>query len=211
MATPPPPPPPVETLRTTLRDGTHVLVRRVTPADKPVLREAFTRLSDQSRYRRFMQPVRELSEQQLDYLTKIDQTSHLAWIAVDPASPEHSGLGVVRCIRSAKDPTVAEVAVTVVDSHQGKGLGSLLLGVITRAAVQQDIKTFVAHVLAENAPMLNLFTAWGSTVTLDDAGVLAVRMPLPTRVEDLPHSPAGRVFHEVARGFGHKPGHPRSR
>jgi len=192
---------PTETLSTTLRDGTPVLVRPVTPADKPVLREAFTRLSDQSRYRRFMQPVRELTEQQLDYLTKIDQTSHLAWIAVDPSSAEHSGLGVARCIRSSKDPTVAEVAVTVVDAHQGKGLGSLLLGVITRAAVHQGIKTFVAHVLAENAPMLNLFTALGSTVTVEDAGVLAVRMPLPTRVEDLPRSPTGRAFREVARAF----------
>lgn len=196
---------PVETLQTTLRDGTEILVRPVTPADKPVLREAFTRLSEQSRYRRFMRPVRELTEEQLDYLTKIDHTTHMAWIAVDPASAEHPGLGVARCIRSAKDPTVAEVAVTVVDSHQGRGLGTLLLGVITRAAVQQGVTTFVAHVLAENAPMLNLFTALGSTVTVDDAGVLAVRMPLPQRVEDLPRSPTGRVFHEVARGFRVKP------
>ena len=192
---------PAETLRTTLRDGTEILLRRVTPDDKAVLREAFTRLSDQSRYRRFMQPVRELTEQQLDYLTNVDHTTHLAWIAVDPSSDEHPGLGVVRCIRSPKDPTVAEVAVTVVDSHQGKGLGSLLLGVITRAAVQQGIKTFVAHVLAENAPMLNLFAACGSTVTVDDAGVLAVRMPLPQRMEDLPRSPTGRAFREVARAF----------
>jgi RimJ/RimL family protein N-acetyltransferase len=192
---------PTETLSATLRDGTRVVVRPVTPADKPVLVEAFTRLSDQSRYRRFMQPVRELTEQQLDYLTNIDHTSHLAWIAVDPASPEHPGLGVARCIRSSKDPTVAEVAVTVVDSHQGKGLGTLLLGVLTHAAVQQGIKTFVAHVLAENAPMLNLFTACGSTVTVDDAGVLAVRMPLPQRMEDLPRSPTGRAFREVARAF----------
>ena len=195
---------PAEVLRTTLRDGMPIVVRPVTPDDKPVLREAFTRLSDESRYRRFMQPVRELTEQQLDYLTNIDHTTHLAWIAVDPSSREHPGLGVARCIRSPKDPTVAEVAITVVDSHQGKGLGTILLGVITRFAVQQGITTFVARVLTSNAPMLNLFTAWGSTVTLEEAGVLAVRMPLPRRAEDLPRSPAGRVFREVARGFRRK-------
>ena len=195
---------PSETLQCALRDGSQVLIRPVVPADKPVLREAFTRLSEESRYRRFMQPVRELSERQLDYLTNIDQTSHLAWIAVDSTKRSHPGLGVARCIRSPKDPTVAEVAVTVVDSHQGKGLGTLLLVVLTRAAVQQGITTFVAHVLTENAPMLNLFTALGSTVTLEDAGVLAVRMPLPQRAEDLPRSPAGRVFHEVAKAFRRK-------
>jgi RimJ/RimL family protein N-acetyltransferase len=192
---------PHETLRTTLRDGSHVLIRPVGPQDKPLLREGFTRLSEESRYRRFMRPVKELSEADLDYLTRIDYTTHMAWVAVDPASPEHPGLGVARYIQLASHPNVAEVAITVVDSHQGLGLGTILLGVITRSAVQQGIEAFVAHVLVQNAPMLKLFTELGATVVLEDAGVLAVRMPLPRRAEDLPDSPAGKVFREVARGF----------
>lgn len=195
------PPAPTETLTTTLRDGSPVLIRRVTPDDKPVLREAFARLSPETRYRRFMRPVKELSEKELDYLTQIDHTSHLAWVAVDPNSAEHPGLGVARCIRLPHDPRTAEVAITVVDSHQGKGLGTLLLSMITRSAIQQGIDAFVAHVLVENAPMLKLFTELGGTVKLEDAGVIAIRMPLPRRAEDLPDSPAGRVFHEVARRF----------
>ena len=111
-------------------------------------------------------------------------------------------LGVGRYIQLPADPTVAEVAITVVDSHQGLGLGTILLSVITRSAVQHGIETFVAHVLVQNAPMLRLFTELGATVTLEDAGVVAVRMPLPRRVEDLPDSPAGKVFREVAKGFG---------
>ena len=58
---------PTETLTTTLRDGSPVLIRPVIPDDKPVLREAFTRLSQETRYRRFMHPVKELSEKELDY------------------------------------------------------------------------------------------------------------------------------------------------
>lgn len=192
---------PTETLTTTLRDGSSVLIRPVTADDKPILREAFTRLSQETRYRRFMRPVKELSEKELDYLTRIDQTSHMAWVAVDPNSVEHPGLGVARCIRLPHDPHTAEVAITVVDSHQGKGLGTILLSLITRSAIRQGIHAFVAHVLVENAPMLKLFTELGGTVKLDDAGVVAVRMPLPQRVEDLPDSPAGRVFREVARRF----------
>jgi len=192
---------PLETLQTTLRDGSHVLIRPVRPEDKPLLREGFTRLSEESRYRRFMRPVKELTETDLDYLTRIDYTTHMAWVAVDPESPEHSGLGVGRYIQLAGHPNIAEVAITVVDSHQGLGLGTILLGVITRSAVQQGIQTFVAHVLVQNAPMLKLFTELGATVALEDAGVIAVRMPLPRRVEDLPDSPAGKVFREVARGF----------
>ncbi len=192
---------PPDTLPTTLRDGSPVLIRPVTPEDKPVLREAFSRLSEQTRYRRFMHPVKELSEADLDYLTRIDYTTHMAWVAVDPNSPEHPGLGVGRYIQLPHNPKVAEVAITVVDSHQGKGLGTILLSVITRSAVQQGIETFIAHVLVENAPMLKLFTELGGSVTIEDAGVVAVKMPLPRRPEDLPESPAGKVFKEVARRF----------
>lgn len=192
---------PSETLHTSLRDGSPVLIRPVVPEDKPILREGFTRLSEQSRYRRFMRPVKELSEADLDYLTRIDYTSHMAWVAVDPNNPEHPGLGVARYIQLPHNPTIAEVAITVVDSHQGKGLGAILLSVITRSAIQQGITAFVAHVLVENAPMLRLFTELGGTVTIEDAGVVAVRMPLPQRPEDLPDSPAGKVFRAVARGF----------
>lgn len=190
-----------ETLTTKLRDGSQVLIRPVTPDDKPILREAFARLSPETRYRRFMHPVKELSERDLDYLTRIDHTSHMAWVAVDPNSVEHPGLGVARCIRLPHDPRTAEVAITVVDSHQGKGLGTILLSLITRTALQQGIDAFVAHVLVENAPMLKLFVELGGTVRVEDAGVVAVRMPLPRRLEDLPDSPAGRVFREVARTF----------
>lgn len=192
---------PSETLLTSLRDGSPVLIRPVIPDDKPILREGFTRLSEQSRYRRFMRPVKELSEADLDYLTRIDYTSHMAWVAVDPNNPEHPGLGVARYIQLPHNPAIAEVAITVVDSHQGKGLGAILLSVITRSAIQQGITAFVAHVLVENAPMLRLFTELGGTVTIEDAGVVAVRMPLPQRPEDLPDSPAGKVFRAVARGF----------
>jgi GNAT superfamily N-acetyltransferase len=108
---------------------------------------------------------------------------------------------VARCIRRPHDPRTAEVAITVVDSHQGKGLGTILLSMITRSAIQQGIDAFVAHVLVDNAPMLKLFSELGGTVKLEDAGVVAVRMPLPQRLEDLPDSPAGRVFRQVARRF----------
>jgi len=191
--------PPPAPFHATLRDRTPVLIRPVAPEDKPLLREAFTRLSDASRYQRFMRTIRELSEEELDYLTRIDYTTHMAWVALDPSNRTHPGLGVARYVRLPHEPTVAEVAITVVDSHQGRGLGTMLLGVITRSAVDNGIETFVAHVLGGNVAMLNLLTALGVAVTTDPDGLIAVRTPLPRRMEDLSKSPAGRVFREVAR------------
>src|SRR5947207_5929492 len=111
-------------MRFTLRDGSPVVVRPILPEDRDRLVEGFARLSDESRYRRFGTPVRRLTDEQLRYLTEIDYETHMAWIALDPATPGEPGLGVARYVRLPGEPEVAEAAVTVVDSHQGLGLGT---------------------------------------------------------------------------------------
>src|SRR6266536_88238 len=108
----------------TLRDGTRILVRPILPVDKDRLREGFARLSQASRYRRFMTSMEALSDRQLRYFTEIDYSDHMAWVAMDPDHPAHPGLGVARYIRLAEDPTTAEAAVTVLDEQQGRGMGT---------------------------------------------------------------------------------------
>ncbi|HEX9611715.1 MAG TPA: GNAT family N-acetyltransferase [Gemmatimonadales bacterium] len=191
---------PLRALVASLRDGTPVLVRPVRPADAPLLREGFERLSDLSRYRRFLRPVKELSDAQLRYFTEIDYRDHMAWLAVDLSQPSRPGVGIARYIRCAHRPTVAEVAVTVVDTHQGKGLGTLLLGRLALSAVENGIDTWVAYVLTENTPMLELFRDLGATeAKLEEPGVMRVEIPVPPDPSQLPHTPAGKVFRAVAR------------
>src|SRR5438093_9709510 len=94
-----------------LRDGTPVVIRPVFPEDRDRLREGMHRLSPQSRHRRFGATVSDLTEDQLRYLTEIDHTNHMAWIALDPTVPGEPGLGVARFVRLAQEPGVAEAAV----------------------------------------------------------------------------------------------------
>ena len=55
-----------------LRDGSFVLMRPIRASDKPLIRAGFERLSEDSRYRRFLAPLRKLSESALRYLTEVD-------------------------------------------------------------------------------------------------------------------------------------------
>ena len=126
-----------------LRDGSRVKLRAIAPEDKPRVADAFERLSEASRYRRFFQRLTELTPATLAYLTEVDHTDHEAIIAIEP-SVGHA-LGVARYVRTREDPEEAEVAFAVVDDWQGRGLGRALLTDLTRrarvgeAGVDQDL------------------------------------------------------------------------
>lgn len=155
-----------------------MLVRPIGPDDKGLLAAAFARSSPESRYRRFFSPTPGLSRSQLRYLTEIDHHSHEALTAIDPETGD--GLGVARFVRLADDPTVAEVAVAVVDDWQGRGLATTLLHDLGSRAREEGVERFSASVLAENDPAMNLFRRMGDAhVTGHDHGVVEVRMDLP--------------------------------
>ncbi len=78
----------------TLRDGARVTLRPITSDDKDRLREAFERLGEESRYRRFFSPMRTLSPATLRYLTEIDHHDHEALVAQEATTGEC--LGVTR-------------------------------------------------------------------------------------------------------------------
>ena len=187
-----------QSYRFTLKDGTRVLVRPIRPEDKKLLQRGVAQLSEVSRYRRFMRAVTELSESQLEYLTEIDYVNHMAWGALDLSGPKPRGAGVARYVRTEEDPTKAEVAVTVLDAYQGRGLGTLLLGVLARTAAANGIHAFIAYVLHENAPMMRIFFDLGGRAE-SDGDVLRVEVPVPEDPQDFPNTAAGRAFRAVAR------------
>ncbi|HXI65913.1 MAG TPA: GNAT family N-acetyltransferase [Gemmatimonadales bacterium] len=185
-----------------LRDGTRVLVRPIQAADRERLQVGLHQLSPQSRYHRFHAAVSELSPEQLLCLTEVDQVNRLAWIALDPVLPGEPAVGVARCIRLPTDLHTAEVAVTVLDAYQGRGIGTLLLGVLSQAAAAQDIRTFRAYVLEDNEAMLRIFRDLGAHVGCLDERVYQLDIPVPEDPETLPNTPTGRVFKAVATRVG---------
>jgi ribosomal protein S18 acetylase RimI-like enzyme len=149
---------PVATAKT--KRGETFSVRPVHPDDKWTIADAFTRLSPETRYNRFLVPSERLSNAQLAYLTELDFHDHVAWGAIDGDTP----VAIGRFVRLAEDPTAADFAITVFDSYQGRGVGPMLLEVLAVSARSRGIRYFHFDVLAENGPMLSVLRRAGADI-----------------------------------------------
>jgi GNAT superfamily N-acetyltransferase len=171
-----------------LRDGSEVEIRPLGPDDKRGLAAGFRRLSEQSRYRRFLSPTPELSDTQLSYLTEIDHRDHEALVAIDPASRD--GLGVARFVRSREDPLEAEFAVAVADDWQRRGLGTALLRHLAARAREEGIARFTGLVSEENQPVAHMLETFGSVERRRvGAGVIEVSLEIPDEPGEPEHEP----------------------
>ena len=174
-----------------LSDGTPVTLRHIRPEDAAELRRGLERLSPESRYRRFLAPVTELTDAQLDYLTRVDGRDHVAIVAVThaPGSSTEEGLGVARFVRVSGEPAVAEAAITVIDDAQGKGLGRLLALAIARAAHERGVERFRGRILAENPRVHQLLEDVGARVGKPEDG----GMPFDVELVPTPFTPGSRL------------------
>jgi RimJ/RimL family protein N-acetyltransferase len=146
--------------RVMLRDGSKVLIRPVRSGDAPLLADGFARLSPQSRWMRFLGTKTSLSVAELRYFTEVDHHDHEAIGALSAA--DGSGVGIARYVRDSNDPQSAEIAVTILDDWQGRGLGTELLARLSDRARQAGIDRFTALVGAENAAMAGLLRKMGA-------------------------------------------------
>jgi GNAT superfamily N-acetyltransferase len=161
-----------------LRDGTPVLLRPVVAADRHRLREGFDRLSPASRFFRFFRDVKALSDQDIAYLTDVDQERHVAWCALDLSRDGWPGLGLGRFVRDEDDPAKAETALVVVDEMQGRGLGSLLLAALTLRAEAVGVRLLRAVSLPANAPVAHWLHGLGADIHFNGL-TCEYRIPVP--------------------------------
>jgi GNAT superfamily N-acetyltransferase len=130
-------------------------VREIRPDDKPLIAAGVSRLSPRSAYRRFLSAKPSLSAAELRYLTEVDGFHHYALVAVSGEAI----VAVARYVRLREDPSAADVAVTVCDELQGRGLGKALGLLLADAARERGVERFTADILAENVPARRLMRA----------------------------------------------------
>jgi acetyltransferase len=154
-----------------LDDGTEVLIRPLVPEDQPLLVEGFEHLSPESRYHRFFSPIHELGEQLLVQLTDLDYHDRFAWVAIAIEEGRQVPAAVARYFARAHDPEAVELAITVADEYQGRGIGSLLVPLVARTAAANGFRRLDGQVLAENAPMRALLHDLGARLDMPSAGI----------------------------------------
>ncbi|HEX4383044.1 MAG TPA: GNAT family N-acetyltransferase [Myxococcales bacterium] len=161
---------------THLADGVEVILRFLTPEDAPLLQAGLAGLSERSRYFRFHGVKTELSPEELRALTNVDGENHLA-LAVFTVKPmELAAVG--RFVRGPRALDEAEVALTVRDAVQGRGLGELLLSRLRAAALERGIERFTGSVLSQNRAMVGLLRKLDARIGLSSLGVREFELEL---------------------------------
>lgn len=149
-----------------LRDGGTARIGPITPDDAGRLVSFFEQVSDESKYYRFFAPYPRLSDRDVHRFTHHDYVDRVGLAATVGGE----FIATVRYDRiddrgrpASAPADEAEVAFLVQDSHQGRGVASVLLEHIAAVARERGIRRFAAEVLPANTKMIKVFRDAGYT------------------------------------------------
>jgi CRP-like cAMP-binding protein len=158
-----------------VRDGTELLLRPVLPGDSVRTLQGHVQFSSETLYRRFMS-ARVPSPALMDYLAEVDYVDHFVWVMTDQ---DGQPVADARFVRDDHDPSVAEIAFTVADAYQGRGIGSFLIDALAVAARVGGVEKFSGRMLADNVAMRAIMDHYGALWQRDDIGVVTTVIDVP--------------------------------
>ena len=162
-----------------LRDGSTLRLRPPARDDADALCPLLRQLSDQSLYLRFhghpsVDADLVAADLEPDW---VERGALIGAVATDDGECVVTLAGYVRL----RDREVAEVSFAVADGYQGRGIGPRLLEQLAARAARQGITRFVAEVIADNRPMLRVFSEAGFSLSRTlSGGVVEVTFPIAT-------------------------------
>lgn len=163
-----------------------VVLSPIIASDRRFFEEGLDSLSIESRYTRFGQGISHLSAKELDYLTDVDQSTHVAW----GAAVDGDIAGVGRYI--ALEGQCPEVALTLLDDFQKMGIGPVLFSALAAIARHDGHHELCFEATDDNAAVQKLLAAYElSPIVMD--GSIDRRL----RVSDLPNHPLDSEFVRV--------------
>jgi len=147
------------------KDNTYLCFKALEQGDRDKFLEGFKKLSKKSIYHRFFGFMKELTPAQVDDLLNTDEQNHVAWAAFDFVGEDSIGIGVGRFRRSIITLNEAELALTVIDEYQQKGVGSVLLAIMYYLGGMLDIDVFTGLIMSDNSKLIRRFSELGAKMT----------------------------------------------
>lgn len=147
-----------------LADGREVTIRPIRPEDAELEKDFVSRMSDESKYYRFMDTIRELTQPMVVRFTQIDYDREMALIAtIRNDDGSELQIGVSRYV-SNPDGESVEFALAVADDWQKSGVGRKLMTALIECARGKGYRAVVGDVLALNSKMFRLMASLGFTI-----------------------------------------------
>jgi acetyl coenzyme A synthetase (ADP forming)-like protein len=160
-----------------LRDGGTLRLRSPVGEDADALLGFFAGLSERSLYLRF-HGVPTVGPPLVEPFLDPDWLERGALVGTLAGADGEEIVALANFAR-LRDPASAEVAFTVADEHQGRGIGTRMLEQLAERAATVGIERFVATVMGDNARMMGVFEDAGFGVTRElDRGTFEVAFPI---------------------------------
>lgn len=175
----------------TLRDGTDAWVVDLKPSDRDNLADAFEELSPESRRQRFLTPMSHLTDTMLDHLVdEVDGVDHVALVlSAETAPGTYDPIAIGRMVRYDEEPDAADIAVTVKDAWQGRGVASALLRVLV-ANRPAGVTRVITEVANDNRASLAMLRRLGPLASESNGqGAYDVTIELDAARDDVLETP----------------------
>ena len=163
-----------------LANGRDILIRPIRPEDAGPMQAAFSLLEPDEIRQRFLHPMKELSAQQAERLTRPDPRRDFALVAAEPLPPGEALVGAVARISIDDNGSDAQFAILVSHYVNGMGLGRHLMRRLVRWAKGRKVRRVYGDVLESNLPMQVLATSLGfRQEATGEPGLVRVVLDIP--------------------------------
>jgi GNAT superfamily N-acetyltransferase len=182
-----------------LPDGERVTIRVVRPQDADALQTYFRGLSGETRYRRFLGALTELTPKQLARLMAMDGPDELALLAFTETGGTSCLVGEA-VLATMPGSARSEMALSVADAWQRKGVGTALVCDLECRARMRGARYLYGDVLRTNIAMKNLARKAGFSLRspFTDARLIEISKDLSMSTPDLPCRERFAQFHPLA-------------
>ena len=172
--------PPAEIVENwSLLDGSAATLRSIRASDMELERAFVRNLSPQSKFKRFMGELKELSPDQLHAFTHPDHERESVYVVIRSTAAGEEEIAVARYAVESGG-TSCEFAITIADAWQGKGIAGRLMRALIRDARMRGLERMEGFVLGANHRMLDFVRKLGFRIEFDpdDPAVRVARLNL---------------------------------